>query len=351
MILEKRETILLQSHNFVVIEDWQSIYGSEAPETEINLSEVQTIRKEVKGKGVWVHHCVFHNSQSHSQKGGAIYASRTLLLVEQSTFTNCSSTLYGGAIYELDGECVVKQCCSEICYSEQNGQFVYTSHKNLVQYQSKVLESSASHSMNGQTPSYGSILYFYNGAINVDKMNISNSICDVFSALLTFPSVSTEVTGSMTYSSISSIETKRITLISFSSSKSKYAISHSNVINNSVSAESKSGLIHSSGPSTISDCCLIKNKAQIIFESDNDDEMRIMNCSVDFDLKKSNSGNVIIESEAENDFIIPIFCVQTEKYCIVSFGTLPYLIEKTKVTRIVHFSLLLRTFIIIVFVH
>ena len=170
------------------------------------------------------------------------------MLIELSIFSECKSTYAGGAICQrTQGECVVKQCCGLQCYSTTSGyegQFIRTDLSNDSNKKNRVLDSSVSHSMeNSENPSWGYTLDLRYGTIQINTVNLSNNICNYYSAVYAYPSTSSNTACSITYSSINSNEARSSQIIRFDRNDQKYNIR----------------------PTNIKDCCIMKNEAKYIF--------------------------------------------------------------------------------------
>ena len=233
---------------------------------EITYTEIQTNHLDLIDTRVWVHDCIFELNSQYSGNGGAISCSTEgQMLVEMSTFSECTCTLNGGAIYKKNGQSIIKKCCSIKCYStgEYEGQFIYN-YLSSIDQKNRVLDSSISNSMqNREHPSHGYTLYLWFGTIQIKTVNLSNNICDSHSAIYSSPYSSSSIQCSISYSSINSNEANQNRIIFFETN-TKNEISQSNIINNIVPSNSKNGLIHCNGPTNINDCCIMNNEAKYI---------------------------------------------------------------------------------------
>ena len=298
------------------------------PETNITFDEIQrTHCTSELGQSVWVYNCIFELLEEYSNSGGALYYNFPgQMLIEKSTFVSCICSNHGGAIYQKNGECIIKQCCGFKCYSTNinlAGQFIFSELSNQISDSDKknrVLDSSVSHSMkNINNPSNAEALDLVSGTIQINTVNLSNNICYYNSALYAYPSSSTSNTAClMTYSTINSNEANQYTIIWFNTN-ANYEISQSNIINNKVQTNSNNGLIESYGPTNIKDCCIMNNKAQYILKSFQ--TITLTRCSIDFTLNGNILGNVSILIEAKTSFIIPIICTEKEHYCNASYDS------------------------------
>ena len=171
---------------------------------------------------------------------------------------------------------------------------------------------------NSENPSYGYTLDLRLGTIQINTVNLSNNICNYYSAVYAYPSStsSSNTACSITYSSINSNEAKEYTIIWFDRN-TNYEITQSNIINNKVPTTSNNGLIQTYGPTDIKDCCIMNNVAKYIIAGYNG-YTYLKNCSIDFTLNGNILGSVSISETAETSFIIPIVCTN---YCHASYDS------------------------------
>ena len=94
-------------------------YGEDEAPDPITFDSIQeTPLEESQLDRVWVSDCIF----SGIEKNRAItYTKQRKLLIEISTFNNCSNNNIGGAIYKLGGDSVLSKCCSVRCYTSSSG--------------------------------------------------------------------------------------------------------------------------------------------------------------------------------------------------------------------------------------
>ena len=290
--------------------------GFSGSPSKANIEYPRTTQYTSEANELYISECLFKGCSG--DYGGAIYYTTMEkcgeMLVEKSTFNQCTCTYYGGAIYKENGECVVKQCCGLQCYStNNNGQFIYTSLNNANQ-KNRVLDSSVSHSMkDSDHPSWSSTLDLRLGTIQINTVNLSNNICNYYSAVYALPSTS-DTACSITYSSINSNEARTYQIIWFNRN-TNYEITQSNIINNI--DQGSFGLIQCDGPTNITDCCIMKNVAKYIIAGYNG-YTYLKNCSIDFPLNGNITGSVSISETAETSFIIPIVCTN---YCHASYDS------------------------------
>ena len=232
------------------------------------------------------------------------------MLVELSTFYQCTSSSEGGAIYQKDGQFVMKECCGLKCYSKgrySTGQFLYNQLTASSTTINKILDSSVSSSTSG----YGHTLNMLKGAVKINIINISNNRCDYYAGAYSLAS-----SFSLDFGSVSENSAESILYL-----ETKGTISKCNIVHNTDTGAS--GIIFLSG-GTIQDCCLMENTMsgkKLIF-ADKYTTVIVINCSIDVNLRSYTEGSVNINQwKSDARFIIPIECTKKDGYCAASYDS------------------------------
>ena len=164
--------------------DWAQHYGStNIPTTRIS-SDSQNLFFNANENNVWIRNsfCSVHDT---TDDGGAIsFASESdesKLLIEHSTFLECSSTGYGGAIYfGSSSQCVLSSVCGIKCNADkyQYGQFCYlkvtNSENNYENYKNHIIDSSVAFT-ELKTTSQFCTMYQGHGDVSCQGVNASNN--------------------------------------------------------------------------------------------------------------------------------------------------------------------------------
>ena len=106
----------------------------------------------------------------------AIAISGGKMLVELSTFVKCTSGTSGGSISQSGGECILKKCCGNRCFSTtSSGQFVYTTLASGSR--NRMYDSSVALSNSESSHSLQAVIFLSAGNIIINTLNVSFSIC------------------------------------------------------------------------------------------------------------------------------------------------------------------------------
>ena len=90
-------------------------YSDPIPEKHI-FSEKQTSHFNPTGNRAYIYDSFFQ--VTYRSNGGAISYAGGEMLIELSTFYHCKCGMYGGAIYQTNGNCIVYKCCGVHCFSD-----------------------------------------------------------------------------------------------------------------------------------------------------------------------------------------------------------------------------------------
>ena len=250
------------------ISDWEKYYGNELTESNyFNITYCQTddCNKQLplspSQRNAWISNCYFHDISSRSS-GGAVATNLNKILIEITTFANCSSTSFGGAINIWKGNCAFNKVCGYECSSSANEAFCNVegvSNRTV----NTVHESSISH-----CSTTGSYIMIHDYAyIEFKSVNLSHNIAQTCSALSCGPT-SKNINGfgtSISYSSFANNNASNDRCIYLGSYASQ--IKSSNIINNYQNKSGTNGLIRTCHDSKINKCCIVNNNKAPIFHN------------------------------------------------------------------------------------
>jgi len=169
-------------------EDNFEAYGFENYE---NLARFSTI--STSSTNISIRNSVFRECTSTSH-GGALYYNGQRLLIEETTFINCStSNNYGGAVYAACTKSVLNKICAFECFARRPsyssyGHAFYISISNDPLNNNYINYSSISNSKNMDTDSYHTQYVRY-GRILLTNENISMNECYYQTALYSNSSI------------------------------------------------------------------------------------------------------------------------------------------------------------------
>ena len=106
---------------------WTEFYKDTAePTNENGLFQNYTgsNKQTLSESQTWVIKCYFHDMSTQGDGGAINSKSLNKLLIETSTFVNCSASNNGGAIFISSGDCVIHEVCGYQCTSTDSS-FAY----------------------------------------------------------------------------------------------------------------------------------------------------------------------------------------------------------------------------------
>lgn len=212
---------------FHLNQGWNStdIYEGEfAPEYYFNGQNLTT-NNTPSGGTIYIHECFFYDILNQA----ITYSNNGKMLVELSTFFNCSSSSNGGAIYQSGGHFVLKKCCGVKYYSTTGwGHFSF----NQLSQSSKnnILDSSFSLCFNAKENLTGwSALVLREGSIVIKILNLTKNKCEYNTAFLLTPSQSE--TSFVSFASIAG-NIAATTICYFGDSAKSHQLISSNIMDN-----------------------------------------------------------------------------------------------------------------------
>ena len=302
-------------------------YGEDEAPDPITFDSIQERPlEESQLDKVWVSDCIF----SGIEKNRAItYTKQGKLLIESSTFSNCSNNNIGGAIYKLAGDSVLSKCRSVRCYtsgsgSQGYGQFLYSDVSQGDDHKNKVFECSISESMPQQNkPSHWGPVDLRNGNILVETVNITNNYIQFYSGI--HLSMSTSCSINFCTFNYNRAQIQRLIMIEIDNTQYEMNITYTNILNNREDGSAQ--MIRTDGPTKIFHCCIMNNTIKNLFDGYKDigakGHIVVIDCAIDVDPSDKCTGNVDISQwRADSSFILPIKCYEKSGYCQASYDSI-----------------------------
>ena len=262
---------------------------------------------------VYIHNSFFSVQNQQSLTGGAIsYSINGKLLVELSTFAQCTVGQSGGAIYQSQGEIIIKKCCSyqSYCYPVGNGQFIFASTA-FDDSSNKIFDSSIVHSMKSFLyPATETVIWMNNGAIYLKLVNVSDNYCRANTIRINPYVDSPKVI--VTYCSFISNHIEKDRLLFFEAYEIEHSLSNLNINDNHQFLDGQA-TISVNGFGSIFDCCFFENEAKFMFYSMYG--ISISNCTTDFDINNAITGQVEMQSELKSSFSLAFKHTEDPKHC------------------------------------
>jgi hypothetical protein len=283
-------------------------YFSSTSLTNLN-SQTFSSRQTPSNTGVYVSNCLFDSSASSSQGGALCCTSVTYLLVESTSFFSCkTSSGYGGAIYfsNSGGQSVLyKVCCYDCCTTSSGPyhQFAYIYVNNAVSSKNYINYSSITRCVNvNSNPGY--VTSFEYGNVCCQSVNSSmNRIGHVTGIRCNPCSDSNCVTCTISYSSFADNNAAYSHICVYLwRSDANNEIKSCNIIRNTQSMLNSWGTISIIGKATITDTCILENKADYTFYQSSSSTylITLSNCTID---KATFSGSYKITNTVTKNFI------------------------------------------------
>ena len=256
----------------------------------------------------------------------AIYlSSKGKVLIELSSFNNCTSSQHGGSICRKGGQCVIHKCCSIQCYttgdatSNGYGQFLFTDLTSGSK--NNILDCSVSLSYNPETELSGlnAPLCLQQGNVLIKIANISYNKCQNNAASVLIPTITTGISNSSFLNIVGNQAT--FSICYYGNNAKMHSLLYSNIIENNCSSQDE-GMLFARNPLDVKHCYLVNNHAPIWFEAYSNDyyngKITITNCTInEIDIEKKR-GEVSIKSYQPKDtFYHNIKCTSDKEHCIL----------------------------------
>jgi hypothetical protein len=321
--------------------DFADFYGPGYTNVKQYTDPKYTVGIAPTDQNVYVHDCLFQSCSS-SSSGGAISCSSSVykLLVYQASFISCTtSNNRGGGVYlesTTYGECIFSRICGFNCSStyssgSSHGQFAYISIKNDATYKSHVNDSSITHSLGVSTNSWDT-LSIRSGNILFPSVNITNNVCDLYTAFRVFPTMGTgspiSETFCISYSSVvNNTNIRYYGCLVFDRPDSSARVNTCNILDNKQTS-SNYGTIYVYANLLIENSCILGNNEnnKVFYEGTSSNKITISNCTLDDDIFTNGRyyGSVTVIKTIDRTFIHALSHISTRN-CdsfFDSYGTL-----------------------------
>jgi hypothetical protein len=285
---------------------WNDYFPETSPANTYS-SQKYTSRQNPSVTSVYVSNCLFGSITSSSQGSALCCTSVTYFLVESTSFFSCkTSSNHFAAIYfqNSGGQSVFYEVCAYDCCTTGGAygyQFAYTEVGNVASNKNYVNYSSISRCVSDISNSY-QILGLCWGKTFCPSVNISLNKCGYHSAIGCWPTVdSNSVTSSLTYSSFTDNNAITTNCIWLNRGGVNSEIKSCNILRNTQGTLDTYGTIYSYEKLTISDSCILENKANRIFHQGSSSyTTTLSNCTVD---KTSYNQNLVMQNPVSKSFI------------------------------------------------
>jgi hypothetical protein len=256
-------------------------YGFENYENLARFSTISTSNTNVS-----IRNSVFRECRSNDH-GGALKYSGHRLLIEETTFINCSTSYhYGGAVYASCQKSVLNKICAFECFARfpgysSNGHAFFISVTNNPLYNNYINYSSISNSKNTDTSSYHAQFIRY-GRILLTNENISMNECYYQTALYSESSHSAYIT----YCTFANNTARYYGCLQFNY---PHEMRECNILFNEQIENSTAFIIYSTANLFILNSCILENnKGKMVFyETDSSLRIALYNCTIDNDIISS----------------------------------------------------------------
>ena len=283
----KENTIINNKSSFSNLNkqhDWNSYWNDEETKSpEAFKWEKQMQRQVLENRDYYIKYSYFSSLQNSN--GGAIFLSTenstTKLLIESSSFINCSVPEYGrgGAIYMDYGNCILSKNCGYQCSSYNNhGPFSYININDI----NKIFDTSVTQC----TSYFGYTLCHMYGEIIIQSLNSSFNICAVCSSLYCFP---TRNGCNISYSSITNCTTSTYYVIFIELAYILNHIQYSNILYNKQPSTIVHAIITTDSTTTLNHDSILGNEGSPIFSSP---QFTLIDCTIGEDQIQSDKLSV-----------------------------------------------------------
>ena len=244
-------------------------------------------------------------------KGGKI-------LIELSTFIDCSTSTYGGAIYAIYCNCVIKSVCSYICHTSSIpginswGQFIYAFQSNG---DKNYIHDSSVCSNGIDISGYAAPISLTYGEQKCQSLNVSNYKVKYYSAIF-YKSSSASL---ISYCSLNFNHAIEFECIEFQGTESSsYEISMCNIFNN-IQDTSNWGTIYCLTKTEIKECCI----GGKLFYANGSTIVIIRNCTLP--CSYSITGSITTNNaQSDSSFIVSLKLTEKEGYCFAQYDHMDF---------------------------
>jgi hypothetical protein len=266
---------------------WNDYFPGISP-SQTYVSTFYSTKISPSSSNVYVSNSLFSRCISTSNGGAISSTTVKYLLIESTSFFSCSTNNQdGGAIYiTSNSEIILYKVCGYDCCSthtsDGDGQFAYMYTSNTASDKISFNYSSITRCVGWESASWWT-LYLRDGKICLPSINVSMNKCHYTSGIRCIPYLdSNSVTFSLTYSSIADNIATVYYCIYSSTTGSIHEIKYCNILRNTQGTLSSGGTISSNGNLTISESCILENKADYVFNQESSSyTITVSSCTVD----------------------------------------------------------------------
>ena len=263
-----------------------------------------SIALNITSGNAYIYQCHFYDMHS-SLDAGAIYFSdsKSNILVEKCTLSNCTAERYGGGIRVAYGNSIIALTCGHHCSTENKDGFC-----GVDSHVTRSINSIIDSSISSCEALYSAILNQGYGYINIKEVNISHNKARDRTAIACTPTKNNKDNDIGCEISFCSFENNTaeqqycIYLTNFRNTKCKHQIRNTNVINNG-----GQNIIFSMGTTDIIQSSFLENDDPCFSQNITDSIIILKNCTID-----SLTGS-FAQYETTNTFIIALSFIETDK--------------------------------------
>ena len=305
--------------NKSLILSWEQYYGPEEKDPTFQNKEFSSKDESLKftSGDAYIYNCFYHDLTALD--GGAIFfsSSGSRLLVEKSSFLNCSATRYTASIRIEQGNSIIAYACSQYGYAENFDGFYSVANQEENRFIDYFFDSSISYCKT--SGSYTAALFC--GNIQMKSVNLSENHAKSFSTILLRPNKVNEnsnLGSDVKYCSFFNNTAQSNYCLGTSNAynqSSKHKIQNSNIIENHVN-----NTIYSEGETTFYHCSILNNGNSCFFLQNDKSTIELISCS--FDNKTTGSGTISqIINQISDSFILSLsfhetmFCANNIYHC------------------------------------
>ena len=291
---------------FQIFFSWNDYYSSTIDIEHLFEGRVFSLQDQpinLSSGDTYVYHCFFHNLHSPTDGGAILYNKRgNSILVERSTFANCSTDELTAAIKVSGGNSIIAYVCGYECYASKRDGFCSVCD-DITRTINTVIASSISHCSATQF-----IIYLQLGFIKVNSANSSHNTATSCSALSCLPYLIENGFGSdISFCSIVNNTANSQICIEMDNTyntECKNRMKCSNIIQNR-----KKNIISSTGIFNVIQSTVLENDEPYCKINSNS-SIEFFNCTID---STNGEGSLFTKNGATNSFIVALTFFQTAK--------------------------------------
>ena len=278
-------------------------------------------------QNVWIHSCYFQNIYEPYSAGGAISmrssSNQTLLLVEHSTFYNCSCNGAGGSIYQTKGNFKLRFVCASIPEKAQIFSCFASDSTDTYDNFQEIEYCSTKCTTNPSNLDFDAPIQLYHGCISIQNLNISQVYNNNHFISLLYLGPTDYEYNSIQYSSFvnNSYQTSNGDEIVYMS-RNQINFYMCNILKNKAYC-----FIYITDTTKIYHSCILDNEFNYFFCRSNPLQIYLYNCSLQ-ELPPSTTTYACIYSHPSSSFLHGLDCFATA-FCVAEYDYLddlhPYL--------------------------